>query len=62
MWMNPLKMNSCPTVFWHELDGKMGHVEKKASVTHSPVPQSCFPMVYNSLLPDLMETLKQASE
>ena len=26
MWMNSLRTSSCPTVFWHELDGKMGHV------------------------------------
>lgn len=54
-------MGSCPTVFWHELDGKVGHVGaeserlRKASVTYSPVPQSGFPMAHNSLPPDLIE-------
>lgn len=35
---------------------------RKASVTRSPVPQSCFPMVHNSLLPDLIDTPENASE
>lgn len=67
MWMNSLKMSSRPTVFWHKLDVKMGHVGEKERMgerplTHSPVPGSCFPMAHNSLLPDLIDTQAQASE
>lgn len=30
-WMNYWKMSSCPSVFWHELHGKMGHMGEKGN-------------------------------
>jgi len=46
------------------LDGKMGHVweRPKKPVTHSPVPQSSFPMAHSGVLPDLIESPEKAPE
>lgn len=45
--MNSLKMSSCPTVFWHEPDGKMGHVgEKETGKSHSDT-FTCSPELFS---------------
>ena len=49
MWMNSFKKSSCPTVFWHELHGKMGHVGANGRDSERPLrhvhlfPRAVFP-------------------
>lgn len=70
MWMICLMMSSCPTVFWHELDGKMGHVGENINDRDSEkplwhihlFPRAVFPMAHNRLPVDLIGSAEQAPD